>query len=166
MSTPNRFGDTHVAGALTCESFTCPSGDLDGVVAEVAAGIKATKLEHQHRAVYAQESETTASDEIRVVHVVWGATGTVIAFEAGCVTDCDGSSTITVDLLLNGVSILTSKITLAAGDGNRVVVAGTLSDTALADGDVLEVAIDAVASGTDALGLGVFCSLTLHEDAQ
>jgi hypothetical protein len=72
---------------------------------------------------------------------------------------------VTVDLKKNGVSILTSVITLDSGNTNRVVEAGTISgDGTLAAGDWLEVTI-AISAGTGTLATGVYAELILNEDA-
>ena len=133
--------------------------------AHVAANAKiaASKLQHQHREVYAQESDTTAAAEQRVVHVVKGTAGQVRTIKAGCVTPCVGDATITVDLLKNGASILTATFDLTSAQSAYDLVAGTIDDDTLAGGDVLEVDI-AVSAGTGTLGKGVFVYVDLWED--
>ena len=96
--------------------------------------------------------------------MVYGTTGTVVAFEVGSVTACTGDSTITVDLHKNGASILTGVITLDSANTAYIVEAGTLSSATLADGDVLEVVVNATV-GTGTLGNGVFASCIIREDA-
>lgn len=127
------------------------------------AGIKASKLEHQHRETYAQESDTTAAAEARVVHVVKGTAGEVRSIKAGCVTPCVGDAVVTVDLLKNGVSILTATFDLTSAQSAYDLVAGTIDTATLEADDVLEVDI-AVAAGTGTLGKGVFCYVDLWED--
>jgi len=130
---------------------------------EAGAGIEASKLEHQHRAVYAQESATSAADEARTVHVVHGTAGTLLAFKAGSVVANIGDSEIAVDLLVNGVSVLTAVITLDSGDAAYAVVAGVIDDDTLSAGDVIEVSVDGTV-GTGTLGKGVFAYVDLEED--
>ena len=128
------------------------------------AAVAATKLQHQHRAAYAQESATGAASESRTIHVVVGATGTLQKFSAGCVVANIGDDTVTVDLHINGVTALSAVITLSSSESAYDVVDATLSTTAVTVDDVLEVVITAVhATGT--LGKGVFASLDLFEDA-
>lgn len=140
-----------------------PSVCVGNAQVKTLAGIAATKLEHQHRVPYAQESDTTAADESRVVHVVKGVTGSLQAFSAGCVVANIGDSTITVDLHKNGVTVLTAPISLSSADAAYEVVAGVLASAGVVVGDVLEVVIDATI-GTGTLGTGLFTSLDLHED--
>ena len=140
-----------------------PSACVGNDQIKTGEAVQAEKLEHQHRAGYSQESATTAADESRVFHVVKGATGTLQAFSAGCVVANVGDSTITVDLLKNGVTVLTAPISLSVAEAAYEVAAGVLSGTSVVVGDVLEVVIDATV-GTGTLGKGVFASLDLHED--
>ena len=144
-------------------SVNLPSACVGNAQIKTAAGIDAEKLEHQHRKCYAQESDTTAAAESRVVHVVKGTVGVLQAFRAGCVVANVGDSTITVDLLKNGVTLLTAPISLSSADSAYDVVAGTLASAGVVVGDVLEVAIVATV-GEGTLGTGVFASLDLHEN--
>lgn len=159
-------GNLVVDGRLTPKFLTLPDQSVanDAVAADAAIG--AEKLEHQHRAVYAQASDAEAAAETRVVHVLRGAGGNLVAFEAGLVEPCTGDATVSVGLTRNGVSVLSVEPTLDTGDAARATAAGTIdpSKSTLIAGDVLEVVVT-VAAGTGALGSGVFASVTLHEDA-
>lgn len=157
-------GDFHIAGALSATSITIPSGTVTDNAVQAAAGIQASKLQHQFQKGYAQESDTAASAEDRVIHTVYGATGTVVAFEAGSVVVCVGDATITIDLHKNGASILTTPIVLDSSNAAYVVEAGTISSGSIVDGDVLEIVIT-VNAGTGTLGKGVFTSCVVREDA-
>jgi hypothetical protein len=157
-------GDLHVAGTLSATTTTLSAGSVSNAKVAADADIDASKLEHQHSKTYEQESDTTSVTETRVIHVVYGTVATVVAFEAGSVTVCAGAATIDVDLLKNGVSILTAAITLDNGNSVRVVEAGTISSPTLADGDVLEVDVTATAGG-GTVGKGVFASCIIREDA-
>jgi len=156
-------GNLRLKGRLIADYITQPAESVGNAAVKSDAGVSATKLEHQHQPAYAQESATTAAAETRVVHVVRGAIGTTVAFEAGCITPCLGNATITVDLLKNGASVLTAAITLDNGQAAYDTVEATIDDDALADDDVLEVDVS-VNAGTGTLGEGVFAGLTLRED--
>jgi hypothetical protein len=86
------------------ESAGAGSAEVDGVAA--GAAIAATKLEHQYILTYAQGSATTAAAATQVIHTVYGATGDIIDFKAGSVVACTGDAAITVDLKVNGTSVL------------------------------------------------------------
>lgn len=157
--------DLHVNGTFTCKAMAAPAGSITAAAIAAAAGIPATKLQHQHELTFGQPN-TTAATETRVVHVVYGTTGSILAFKAGSIGVCAGAATITVDLKKNGTSVLSSPITLNSGNAARVAVAGTLSGSpTLAAGDVLEVVVTATAGG-GTLGTGLFASVVLTEDAQ
>lgn len=168
---PSRIeGDVYVAGNLTSLTLTPPTGSVvDGSVV-AAANIAASKLEHQYVKHYSQESNTDSATDRRCVHYAYGATGSVIAFEAGSVTPCIGTATITVDLLKGSsastsvASILSAAIVLDATNVALVSEVGTISATTLADGDSLFVDV-AVAGGT-AVGHGAFASCIIREKAQ
>jgi hypothetical protein len=95
---------------------------------------------------------------------VHGATGTLKFFKANNIAACAGSSTVTVDLYINGVTALSAVLTLDAATGNRGEEVGVLSTTAVVADDVLEVVITANQSGTDALASGVYAELRIDED--
>lgn len=163
MAQSRHEGDLRITGNLSCYTFSPPDGSIDNAAIEAAAGIAATKLEHQYQPVFAQ-ANSTATAETRALHVVYGTAGEVLAFRAGSIAKCTGDSTVTVDLKKNGSSILTGVITLDSGNTNRVVEAGTISSGALATGDLLEVVI-AVSAGTGTLATGVYAQAIINEDA-
>jgi len=94
-------------------------------------------MEHQHRYCHSQGSKETVRKEEGIFHVVYGETGTVLMCEAGITIACTGAPTVEVDLLKNGVSILTAVIEIDNADVAYTPVAGTIATTALVDGDVL-----------------------------
>jgi hypothetical protein len=158
-------GNLYVTGNVSAQTVTLPNGTVGDAAVKDNAGIDATKLQHQHRVTFAQESGSTAIAEGRVLHHVRGATGSVVAFAVGCVTPCIGDAAITVDLKNNGASILTAPIELGSGQDAFDTVAGTIASAGLLAGDVLEIVIT-VTPGTGTLGEGLFAALTIHEKAQ
>ena len=134
----------------------------DSQVASLA-GIAASKLEHQHRPNYSQESDTTTADEAHVIHAVKGTAGTLKTFEIGQVVANIGAATVTVDLLKNGVSVLVAAVELTAVEAAYAMKAGTIDTAAVAADDILEVSVVAVAGG-GTIGKGVFALLDLFED--
>jgi hypothetical protein len=144
---------------------TVPNNTILKEAIKSAAGVEATKLEHQHRIPYSQPN-TTATTETRVLYVCYAATARVIDFRAGSIVACIGAATITLDVKKNGTTILSSVLTLNNANTARVAVAATLSGTpALVTGDVLEVVVTATAGG-GTIGTGLFASLTVEEDAR
>lgn len=119
--------------------------------------------ESRHKKVYAQASGSASSDEARVVHVVHGASGTIKSFSVGCAVAPIGDSVVDVDLLKNGVSVLSAAVQLSESSTAYVVQPGTINTSAVAAGDVLEIKIDATA-GTGTLPNGVFGSVEVLEN--
>jgi len=150
-------------GAVSFLNLGMNDGCVENKHVKAEAGLSASKLEHQHRAVCAQESAAACADEAHVVHIVKGTAGTLKSFQAGCVVACIGDSTITVDLLKDGVSVLTAAISLSSAEAAYELVEGVIDTAAVVADDVLEVAIDGTV-GTGTLGTGVFAYVDLHED--
>jgi len=157
-------GNTHVVGTLSSTAITLPSSCVDNAKVAAAAGVDASKLEHQHQITLAQDNGAASAAQTRVVHVVYGATGTLLAFQAGCETACIGDSTIDVDLHVNGSSVLSAAIELSSSESAYELVEGTISSADLTADDVIEIVIT-VTAGTGTLGEGVFANLVLREDA-
>lgn len=104
------------------------------------AAISADCMKHAYVRLSTQGIAIGATPTTReeIVHVA-SAVGTVTGFHA--MLNESGSATgITVDLKKNGVSMLSSTISLTHSTGDRTEVDGTLSSTAIAVGDVLSVA--------------------------
>lgn len=157
-------GDFHVNGNFSAKTMTLPDGNVTNAKVASGADLGAEKMEHLHVLTGAQPN-TAAADETRAVHVVHGATGTILAFEAGSIAIAVGDATCTVDLKKNGTTVLTAPITLDSSSANRVAQAGTLSVTSLVDGDLLEVVVDGTI-GTGTLPTGVYWSVKLKEKYQ
>lgn len=156
--------NVELRGQTKCWDLKPNDGFLEDKHVANDAALQAGKMEHQHRATYAQESATTAAaakDE--VIHVVVGETGVLQAFKAGVVVACVDGATVTVDLHKNGVTVLDAAIVIDDGDAAYAIVAGVIDTAAVVVDDVLEVVVT-VAAGGGTLGKGVFASLDLFED--
>lgn len=158
-------GDLRVTGDLSSKTLQIPASTIVNSHISSAAGISASKVEHRLTKTYSQELDTTSVSEERVLHIVYGATGDIISFEAGSSTACVGDATITVDLRKNGVttSLLTAAIVLDTSNTAYVAEGGTIDTAEVEDGDVLHAIF--TTAGTSAVGKGVFCTLQLNEDA-
>ena len=167
MASPNIVqGDQVVTGQLVAQGgFVPPAGSIGDAAIAAAAGLSASKLQHEHRKSYAQESATAAADEARVLHTVRGAAGTIKSFVAGAVVPAVGDAIVEIDLLKDGVSVLDAAIEVNVAHAAYEVVAGTIDTPTVAAGDVLEVSIDGTI-GTGTLAKGVFCELSVREDAE
>ena len=157
--------DMELRGQVRCLDLKANDGCIENDHVAAVAGIEASKLEHEHRAGWANESGTTAVAEAHVIHVVRGLTGTVKSFATGVVVACLLGATVTVDLLKNGVSILDAAIVLDNGDAAYDIVEGVIDTAAVVHDDVLEVVVT-VAAGGGTIGEGVFAALDLFEDVE
>ncbi len=155
--------DGFFKGAVRFLQILLNAGCVSNTHVATDAAIVASKMQHQHRSGYAQESATSAADEARVIHVVKGQTGQVLTFKVGAVVANIGAAVVDVDLLKNGVSILTAAVQIDSGNAAYALVDATIDTDTLVEGDVLEVSIDGTAGG-GTLAKGVFCYLDVIED--
>ena len=151
-----------VAGNIGSRTLTVPAGTVFNAAVGSAAAIAATKMIQQNVLHVSQESGTDAADEEFCVHVVYGATGTSVAFEAGVVVAAAGAAVVAVDLHKNGTTVLSSTITLENSQTAYELVMATISTTSLVAGDVLEIIFDETIGG-GTRPKGVFASLVLRE---
>lgn len=122
-----------------------------------------SSMGHQHAKTLSWSG--AQSDATQVIHVVKGATGTIISFCAGSVTPCAGAATCTLDLKKNGTTVLSAVITLNNTHSAYEVVEATLSTTSVVTEDVLTVVVDAIDGGYPAGTIqGLFCELRINED--
>lgn len=142
-------GDLYVSGSVVSQSMTLPSASVTNASVAAAAGIDTTKLDHLHVINLALGSHTDDAATVRkAMHRVYGATATVTQFGVYVTVAAGAATTLTVDLLKNGSSILSATFTVDNGDAAYALVepAG-FSSTSLVEGDVLEVSI--VLAGTN-----------------
>ena len=160
--------DLLVSGNITSKTMNIPAGAVNDAAVAAAAGVQASKLQHQHECEYSQPGAQNAAVERKVVHIVRGATGLVGDFQVGARVAATGNATATIDLQSNGVSLLTGQITLDSTTAAYVLKAGSLAAGALtlAAGNVIEVVISAVNAGSGALAQGLFAEANIREDAQ
>lgn len=138
-----------------------PLASIENRHVSPAAAVEARKLQ---RSLAPSTFQTgTAQDETRMLRIVKGLTGTLKHFTVSNVVACGGTSTVTVDLQVNGVSVLAAVVTLNPATGNRGEEVGVIATAAVADGDVLEAVINATQVGTCALATGVFAQVDMDE---
>lgn len=157
-------GAQHYADEVTFANAKLNAGAITNTHVGASADIAATKVESRTQIMFSQESATTATSVGRCIHIVEGATGTIMAFDAGSVVANIGDSTVTVDLHKNGVTVLSSVITLDNANTAYIKEAGTISSASVVVGDVLEV-VTVATVGTGTLALGVFAALVIDEKA-
>lgn len=165
MATVNTIdGDVVVRGNLRTTTINLPATCVGDSNVNGSAPITAAKLQHQYEKTFAQVNGSAATAERRVLHVAYGATGTIIAFRVGAVTAATGDSTATVDLRKNGTTILSAAVVI---DNTKAAFAKTLAalaTTGYVTGDVFEVVVT-ISAGTGTLPQGLFADFVATEDA-
>jgi len=168
----NTLGSTHIAGTLTAARVTLPDSTVTNASVAGGAGIAATKLEHQFPIRYQQQPGSNVAAATEDIHIVYGATGDVVAVHAalnGVIPSGDRTAVVDLQKSTGGgafATILTGTITLDSANTIRVAEAGTLTaGAACVVGDILRVVITVGgSSGTNPQGLVV--RVVMREDAQ
>ncbi len=159
-------GDLLATGNVAGKTLTIPNGSVGP--AQIAAGapgsyIPSGTMRQKFRRLFSQDSTAVAATETKTIHLVVGQTATLIGLLAGLISPCIGAATVTVDLKVSGVSLLTAPITLNNTQIARQTVTAVIATAALTVGQVVEVVITATAS-TGTLGDGLFVCATIDED--
>lgn len=168
-------GNLHVAGQLSAQTFTPPSASV--VNASIAAGsagsyIDRTKVSQGFTVGGELYGPTTSVAALtKWVHIVRGATGSVVSVESAIAVVATGADrTITVDLQKSTgagafATILSATMGFTNGSSVRTPVAGTISSASLVDGDILQIVVTvAGAAGNQATGLTTV--VNIQEDPQ
>ena len=154
--------DVRVRGAVIARSLTLETASLTSDMIVAGADVDADKLEHRHSLTWGQPN-SAATTETRVIHLS-RTIGIIRAVSAGSIVAAIGNSTVTVDVMINGVSALSSVITLDNANTAYVPEVGTVDGAAddLAVGGVVTVVITATV-GTGTLPTGVFVNVEVDE---
>lgn len=139
-----------------------PPNTITDAHISAGAAISPAKMGHRLEMTISQKLGVDAASEAHVAHVVYGTTGTLLAFRAGAVTPAGSATTVAVDLKKNGTSVLSSTITLNNSQAAYELVDGTISSQTVAADDVLTVHFTLTGSNEPQ---GVFCQIVWNEDA-
>lgn len=120
--------------------------------ANVGDPLTAKKVWHRYNAPYAQNGNAASAADRRVVYREHGTEGHIRELGFGSRTASTGATTITIDVLKNGVTVLSAPIVLDVGNVAYITELGTVTVPDMVAGDVLEVNV--TISG--APGNGVF----------
>lgn len=163
------YGAQHFADAVTFTDVTLPNGTVTNAMVASGAAIDASKVVHQFpvsRQLYSPTTTIAAATEL--LHIVRGATGTVVEVEAAVVTKATGTDrTVNVDIKKSTgggafATILTGTILFDDDSTNLTAVAGTISSASLVAGDLLQAVV--TVAGSDAnQALGLVVTLTIYE---
>jgi hypothetical protein len=157
-------GDMVIVGNFSASTMTPVASSVNDASIQSGSKVAASKLQEGTRQRYSQPN-TTATTETRVLHRIYGATAAVVGFHAGVIGAAVGAATVTVDLKVNGTTILTSVVTVDNTVAAYGSVAATLAAGAatLVAGNVLTIVITATAGG-GTLPTGFFCEAIVWED--
>lgn len=171
MSTPQRLDSVHV-DTLTARVANLPDGCIDNANIEAGANISPSKFErHQSIDECIFNSTDLVAAANRTLHIVRGTSGTLLGFEVvTCTTALTTATFVLVDLqkataATTWATVLSTGISIASSDAAYVPRAGTISNVALADGDILRVTVATSGSSTN-LPRGLHVTLTHTESYQ
>lgn len=156
-------GDLYVTGSLSAATMLVSAGAVANTQVQAGAAIAADKLQQQHQPVICLFSH---ADDVAVVrkgiYAVYGTTATILAFRAWVSVAAGATTTVTVDLLKNGTTILSATVDFTNADSAFTIKsAAGFTSTALVDGDVLEVSVGLTGTNEPK---GLCCQLVLNED--
>ncbi len=171
MSSSKVEGNFLLRGIWQFLNIVLPAGCVKAEHVETAAGIEASKLEHQHAIEYNQPDGSDVVAAIVPVHIVRGSTAEIIDIEVVCIdAPSGGDLAFTVDLKKANAgspapaTVLSSVISYSSTQSDCEVEAGVVADADLADGDTLLVVV-AVSGSTGVQGQGLIVTVNVREDA-
>lgn len=165
------FADTLQAKTLVPSALCVSNSHV-----AAAAGIVATKLEHQHSLTYKQDDGTDIAAAIAGLWTCRGATATIVAIQVVCIdAPSGGDKHFTVDLKKCNegspapATVLTAVIDSdtygGAGEATDAEVGvGAIASAALVAEDTLVIDI-ALLGSTGTQGQGLIVTVTVREDA-
>ena len=127
-------------------SIDYPYGGISDDHVSASANISGSKL--QRNSPWPVNQEGTAADRTRSQFMK--GDGSLILFTVWCGTAPTGANSVTVDLQVNGVSVLAAAITLNSRSVAHTEYPGPLSSASFSDGDRISVVINETTGGTPA----------------
>jgi hypothetical protein len=157
--------DVIVNGTITANNIVIPLNSVGDAQFKTDDPLTAEKQIHQHLARFAIASATTAADTQEPIHQGFGA-GVIYAAYASVVDPCVGAATIDIDILKNGVSILSTDFKITnSHDAYEKIDAGIADPVSYSVDDFFEVVIDVTAGG-GTIGKGLIVTLVLRENPE
>lgn len=140
-------GDLRVSGTFTAGTMSVPASSVGDSEVEAAANVASSKLEHFHN-INAMVFDHATDVVTRRIGVFCANSVCTIDEVAVYVTVAAGAATtVAVDLLKNGSTILTGTMDITNALAAHTLLAGTLESATLAADDKLE--ISATLTGTN-----------------
>ena len=135
-------------------SIEYPAGSISDSHVSASADISGSKLQRNSPWVINQEG--TAAD--RTIQQFMKGDGSLILFTVWCGTAPTGANSVTIDLQVNGDSVLASAVTLDSGSSANTEYTGTITSVSFTDGQRVSVVINETTGGTpvqDCADIGV-----------
>jgi hypothetical protein len=146
-----------------------PAGGITNVMIAAGAGINASKIiRHQSIDKEPADLATTVTAGSKALHIVRGAQGVAVAFQAAITgAAISGAYTFTVDLQKSTsggayASILSAPLTFNSSSTLRQYYGATISNGSLIQGDIL-IAVVTVSGGSGTQAQGLQVTLTMEE---
>jgi hypothetical protein len=150
-------GDMRVRGNFGAGTMSVPANSIRDAQVASDAAIGAGKLVNRINLTYSQANGTNNVAKRQYIHRVYGVSGTLQDFKAINRVAASGGDSTSVDLYVNGSSVLSAAIVLNAAAGTTSQ-SGTISTPAVTQGDRVEVVV--TLSGTNVgQEVGVFTVL-------
>lgn len=164
MANNLKIDNLQVLDRLVAKTFKCADSQITNDQINQAAPIKNDKYLREFKLEQAQDYATTVASKRTVVHGAKGLGVILLVRATLAALACSGAATITVDLLKNGSSILSSVLTFNSTTGTtlRAFLDATISVTSYAADDVFEFNVVATAGG-GTIGKGLYCEAILQE---
>lgn len=163
-------GDVLVDGTLTAKTLNIPAGTVGNAGVAAAAGIDATKLDHQHAIRYSQADGSDVVSAIVPIHICRAAVE-IVDVEVVCIdAPSGGDKQFTVDLQVADqstpapASLLYAPVTIDSTVADCEVKSATITTTAAVADDTLLVVVTASGS-TGTQGQGLIVVVTVREAA-
>jgi len=155
-----QLNDLTVRNLVVVGSSSLPAGSVTAANIAAGANMETSKLVHRHVLNFQQAEGASMADATVPIFIARATTLTIVAIEIAVTgAAAVGDSTVTVDLKLGNAggaftTALSGVITIDNATALRTPVAGTLITTSGADGNILQLVIDAtVGTGTLPQGL-------------
>lgn len=152
--------NTMINGTLAATRIALPDGSVQSQ--HVLTFLSADKLARPRKVTYSQRVTSDFTDDERTLFTA-SAPAAVVSFNAGAITAAGATTTVSIDLKKNGVSILSAPIVLNNTQAAREKVAATIASADLVADDVLEVHM--ALTGTNE-PKGVFVELEIDENPE
>lgn len=159
--------DFHISGRLSCDRFNPPDSCIGNDAVDPDDPLDETKTAHRQVLLYLNGAglvTTTATAERKIFHLAY-QDGVITSVRIGVADAAVGDSTVTVDILKNGTTVLSAPITLTNADLDYTFQTAGLSTpggVSFDEEDYLEASVT-VSAGTGTLPKGVHAAVVVTE---